>query len=71
MTSMPTVSAAFGCSPTARDRRPQRDRNSQIWNPMTMKITEIVIGPWLRNIARIQPMTGRSVSCVGGTHGGK
>ena len=28
---MPTVSAAFGCSPTARVRRPQRERNSRTW----------------------------------------
>ena len=28
LTSMPAVSAAFGCSPTARTRRPQRVRNS-------------------------------------------
>jgi hypothetical protein len=30
-TSIPAVSAAFGCSPTARTRRPQRVRNSPTW----------------------------------------
>ena len=39
MTSMPTVSAALGCSPTARVRRPQRDRKSMIWMKITMTIT--------------------------------
>ena len=37
---MPTVSAARGCSPTARLRRPQRVRNSAIWKTMTMTISD-------------------------------
>ena len=45
MTLIPTVSAARGCSPTARVRRPQRDRNSMIWIPITKKMTDVVIGP--------------------------
>jgi hypothetical protein len=45
MTSMPTVSAALGCSPTALVLRPQRDRNSQTWRPTTMTIVVIAIGP--------------------------
>ena len=69
MTSMPTVSAAFGCSPTARVRRPQRERNSKIWRTTTNKISDIEIGPWLKNIPNSQPMTGRSVRAVGGVNG--
>src|SRR3954471_7820892 len=68
---MPTVSAAFGCSPTALERSPQRERNSHIWKPMTMTIRDIPIGPWLRNIAISQPITGRSVSAFGGRNGRK
>ena len=68
---MPTVSAARGCSPTARVRRPQRDRNSQIWVPTMITIADIAIGPWLRNIAKIQPTTGRSVSTAGGVKAAK
>src|SRR6478609_300015 len=71
MTSIPTVSAAFGCSPLARVRSPQRDRKSQTWNPMTMTSTDIAIGPWLRNMLAIQPMTGISRSSLGGLNGAK
>ncbi len=35
LTLMPTVSAALGCSPTDRTRKPQRDLNSMIWNTIT------------------------------------
>ena len=62
---MPTVSAACGCSPTARVRRPQRDRNSMIWRTITKMMTDIVIGPELRNIRKIQPTSGRSMSSAG------
>ncbi len=63
---MPTVSAAFGCSPTARVRRPQRDRNSRIWRAITNTINDIEIGPCAKNIPISQPTTGRSVSAAGG-----
>ena len=63
---MPTVSAALGCSPTARVRRPQRERNSRTWKITTSTMTDMAIGPWLRNIARTQPTTGRSVTAFGG-----
>ena len=63
---MPTVSAARGCSPTARLRRPQRDRNSRIWNAITTTSSEIVMGPWARNVVNSQPTTGRSVRNAGG-----
>ncbi len=66
MTLMPTVSAALGCSPTARVRRPQRDRNSSTCITSTMTMTDIVIGPCSRNMLKIQPMTGMLVSSVGG-----
>ncbi|CPU65052.1 Uncharacterised protein [Mycobacteroides abscessus] len=35
LTLMPTVSAAFGCSPTARRRRPQRLRNRKTCSRIT------------------------------------
>ena len=66
MTSMPTVSAARGCSPTARLRSPQRVRNSAIWNAMTMTMSEMVIGPWPRIVSMSQPTPGRSVNAFGG-----
>ena len=68
---MPTVSAARGCSPTARVRRPQRLRNSQICAPTMITSVDIAIGPRLRNIANTQPTTGRSVSQAGGTKAAK
>ena len=33
---------------------------------ITNTMHDIVIGPWLRNIAKIQPTTGRSTSQSGG-----
>src|SRR5437867_13316587 len=56
---MPTASAAFGCSPTARVRSPHFVRKSASWSAITMKRTLIAIGPWSRNITRIGPMSGR------------
>ena len=44
---MPTVSAALGCSPTDRVRRPQRDRKSITCRKITARIRLIAIGPWL------------------------
>src|SRR4051812_12931655 len=38
---------------------------------MTTTMSDIPIGPWLRNIANSQPMTGRSVSSFGGRNGEK
>jgi len=32
----------------------------------TMTMTDIAIGPWFRNMLRIQPITGISESCAGG-----
>ena len=63
---MPTVSAARGCSPTARLRRPQRDRKSRIWKPMTTNSRLIVIGPWAKSVVKSQPTSGRSVRNAGG-----
>src|SRR6476619_6574685 len=38
---------------------------------MTMTMSDIPIGPWFRNIAINQPITGRSVSAFGGRNGTK
>ena len=65
MTSTPTVSAARGCSPTARVRRPHRDRNRRTCRTMTKTITDIVIGPCSKNISISQPMTGMSTTSGG------
>ena len=62
---MPTVSAAFGCSPTARVRRPQRDRKRKTWNTMTMTIRLIEIGPWFRIAPMSHPMIGRLTTASG------
>ena len=34
-----------------------------------MTMTDIVMGPWLRNMLKIQPTKGRSVSASGGVYG--
>ena len=60
---MPTVSAARGCSPTARVRRPQRDRNRRIWKTITMNSSEIVIGPWAKSVVE-DPADERQVGQV-------
>ena len=39
-----------GCSPTARLRRPQRERKRRIWNTIMMNSSEIVIGPWAKSV---------------------
>ena len=36
-----------------------------IWRTMTKMMTDVVIGPELRNIRRIQPMSGRSMTRAG------
>ena len=50
----------------ARVRRPQRDRKSRIWRTTTITRTDIVIGPWLRNMLKIQPTSGMSTRPAGG-----
>ena len=66
---MPTVSAARGCSPTARVRRPQRVRNSRICRTTTRMIAEIAIGPWSKTALMSQPTNGMSATS-GGTSSG-
>ena len=66
-----TVSAARGCSPTARVRRPQRERKRRTWRTMTRRITDIVMGGTARNVRNSQPTTGRSTRPAGGTKGWK
>ena len=68
---MPTVSAALGCSPTARVRRPQRDRNSSTCRTMTMMTVAMAIGPWSRTACSSQPTTGRLVTLPRQAEGGE
>ena len=56
MTSIPTVSAASGCSPTARVRRPQRERKSRICSTMTPISSASPIGPCPNRALNSQPM---------------
>ena len=60
LTSIPTVSAASGCSPTARVRRPQRGAEQHPVQRRTPGSTARSVSGWCWN--RIGPTTGRSPS---------
>ena len=56
---MPTVSAAVGCSPTARTRSPHRVLNSPTWTTM---IAAYVMYRKIVESKKIGPMIGMSPS---------
>ena len=69
-TSMPTVSAAFGCSPTARTRRPHRVRNSATCTVAAMTYIRYTIRDWSKKIGPMIGMSDRIGIAIGWKTGG-